>query len=161
MKDSNCQILAICHLPPYLFVRLQEFLFVCLSIEDYIALSVFLTVCPYIGRIVTCVHVCVWVHMHVQAFPGVPVSKHTVHLCVCTCMCMLECVCECMLVCFSSTENRFCSQTAFLQHLRGMLSFQPLSFYFLSLFLACSAGASLRYNGSFQPSSQLQWGNQQ
>lgn len=138
MKDSNCQNLAICHLPPCLFVRLREFLFVCLSIEDYIALSVFLTVCPYTGRIVrpSIQHIFVCVHM--------------------TSMCMLECVCECMLVCFTSTENRFCSQTAFLQHLRGMLSFQLLSFYFLSLFLACSAGASLRYNGSFQPSSQLQ-----
>lgn len=43
----------------------------------------------------------------------------------------------------------------------SLLSFQLPSFYFLPLFLAFGAGASLRYNGSFQPSIQRQWGNQQ
>lgn len=35
----------------------------------------------------------------------------------------------------------------------SQLSLQLLSFYFLSLFWACRAGASLRHNGSFQPTT--------
>lgn len=82
------------------------------------------------------------------------------HVQVSLCVRTRACVCECVLMCDCKTvfvhRRQFCSTLG-----NTLLSFQLLSFYFLSLFLACSAQALLRYNGSFPPSSQQQWGDQQ